>query len=235
MEDHENLDEVFTTISQCFAPVDESVWNEFTRYARWKSFIDGCTDAMCGQDATHPELPDFLSDAEIDALHNPPTYEQKQQFAACHFTGGLPESAMPVESLYETWTNRTEEGMLFPQAKGLYGGDAAEYMDALIESMGLTLPDMFKGCPDHIAMETDMAALLFRSNLQAQATSFVAERFKWLTAYRMRLLEIKDNARFYIGLIDVLTGIAATYDVASDVDETSTQSGASSPTSAFNV
>ena len=29
----------------------------------------------------------------------------------------------------------------------------------------------------------------------------------WLTAYRMRLLELADDARFYIGLVDVLVGM----------------------------
>ena len=33
--------------------------------------------------------------------------------------------------------------------------------------------------------------------------------FAWLTAYRMRLLALEDDARFYIGLVDVILAIRA--------------------------
>ena len=41
--------------------------------------------------------------------------------------------------------------------------------------------------------------------MDAEARQFVAERFDWLTDYRLKLLKLDDDARFYISLVDVRT------------------------------
>lgn len=221
---------VFSVLSKCFGAVDEGEWNCLTESRAWSAFLDGVRrllqgDAFtCGESAPvrrmHERCPlqDFLSSGEVDALYRPLTFAEKASFAARHFTGGLPESAVPVESLYTAWQLPHETNELFGRAQNLYGGSSARYMEALCASLGLRIPKQFADSADHLALELDLVAVLLRSGMTAQAREFLAERFEWLTAYRMRLLELAaldPDARFYIGLIDVLLGMRAAQEVAS--------------------
>lgn len=211
---------VFSVLSKCFAPLDECEWNSLTGGSAWSEFLDGsrrllqdgrdfgCDTSPIARTRKRCPLQEFLSAGEVNALFCPPTYEEKNSFAARHFTGGLPQSAVPVESLYARWAGPCRS-TLFPQAQGMYQGETALYMKSLIESLGASVPDEFAGFPDHLALELDLVSVLLRSGMRAEARMFLAERFAWLTAYRMRLLELEDDARFYIGLIDVVVGIRA--------------------------
>ena len=196
-------DEVFTVLSICFAPVERDEWEQLVDSALWSDFLDAV--ARCGSQG-EAALAD--RDPMARALLAPPSYDEKRAFAARHFTGGLPESAVPVESLYTAWSNGSLPSP-FSKAGGMYQGDAARYLRDLVERLGLEVPPQFAACPDHLALELDLLAVLLRSGLQSEARTFLAERFAWLTAYRMRLLALKDDASFYIGLVDVLMGIWA--------------------------
>ena len=194
-------DEMFTVLSMCFAPVGQDEWKQLIDGPLWSDFLDAARRGLQDDDAlgepTSPiarvrsrcPLQEFLSAGEVKALFTPPTYDEKRLFAARHFTGGLPESAVPAESLYTTWSNGSLPSP-FSKAEGMYQGDSARYMRDLVERM-----------------ELDLAAVLLRSGMRDAARQFVLERFSWLTAYRMRLLELADDARFYIGLVDVLVGM----------------------------
>lgn len=211
---------VFSVLSKCFAPVNAEDWNRLANGASWSEFLDGARRLLQDEDgfgqAASPigrarqrcPLQEFLSAGEVNALFLPPNYAEKQAFAARDFTGGLPESAVPVESLYTAWS-RGLEGSPFPQAHGLYRSDVAQYMRDVIGSLGCEVPDGFAGCPDHLALELDLVSVMLRSGMAKEARVFLIERFAWLTAYRMRLLELGDDARFYVGLVDVVLGICA--------------------------
>lgn len=211
---------VFSVLSKCFADVDEVDWEQLTGNAAWSEFLDGARrllqdERVFGSHLSPLErsrkrcpLQEFISAGEVHALFLPPTYAEKRTFAACHFTGGLPTSALPVESLYASWSSIPGEPAPFPQAHGFYLGDTARYQRALVESLGLSVPEAFSTYPDHLALEVDLIAVMLRSGMQDEARRYLTERFDWLTAYRMRLLTL-DDAQFYIGLIDVLVGIRA--------------------------
>ncbi len=64
-----------------------------------------------------------------------------------------------------------------------------------------------------------MEAVLLENGMSEEARQFYVERFEWLTRYRMRLLELDDDARFYIGLVDVLMGVWAKQ-IPEDLEET---------------
>lgn len=212
---------VFSVLSKCFGPVEKDEWKQMTRSAAWGDFTDGVRrllqdDSAFGKQVSlfkrsrgRVPMQEFLSDNEVDELFCPPLYEEKQQFAARHFVGGLPESAIPVESLYAGWASLKRENPLASKHEGQYLGASARYMRALIEQLGLEVPPAFADCPDHLALELDLVAVLLRSGMDAEARQFMAERFEWLTDYRLKLLSLDDDARFYISLVDVILGICA--------------------------
>lgn len=241
---------LFSVMAQCFGPVDEDAWAELTTAPLWPDFLDGVRralqeDRLLGDPRVPARqlhgccpLQEFLSVGEVNALFCPPSFAEKQHFSARHFTGGLPESAVPAESLYQSdricrsgRDSRGERSDCGCQSRGGQGGRSdqggqgsrggaeaarnaggylgmpARYMQALTSGIGLEVPPAFRACPDHVALELDLVAVLLRSGRHAQARTFFVERFAWLTAYRMRLLELGSEASFYVGLVDVLLGL----------------------------
>ena len=227
-------DEMLAVLSACFAPVERDEWVQLTTRPVWSDFLDAVRRALQDGDALggpaspisrarrRCPLQEFLSAGEVKALFAPPTYDEKRAFAARHFTGGLPDSAVPVESLYATWSNGALPSP-FSRCAGMYQGDSARYMKDLVERMGMDVPPQFAACPDHLALELDLAAVLLRSGAHDAARRFLAERLAWLTAYRMRLLTLGADAGFYIGLVDVLVGIRT--QLASGADAVEARAG----------
>lgn len=181
---------VFSVAAQCFAGMDEAGYAELTAAEVWGAFIGGIDASV----APHA----------LRALENPPSFADYDGFCRRHFTGGLPGSALPVESLYHP-----EDAADAAHDAG-YGAESARYMEGLIESMGLSLPPAYKAWPDHLALELDMLAVLQRSGCEPEARSFLSERFGWLADYRSRLARLDDPAApFFVALVDALIGIAA--------------------------
>ena len=193
---------VFSILSKCFAPVDKAEWENLSAREAWAEFLDGArfilqNGGSFGLDKSpadyrrgnHAPLQDFLSECEVCALFCPPTYEEKRQFAARHFKAG--DLLSPVDG------------------KGMYLGTSARYMSALAERLGFGIPSEFSDCPDHLALELDMVAVLLRSGMVDEARTFLSERFNWLTAYRRCLINLGSEANFYVCLCDLLIGIIA--------------------------
>ena len=213
---------VFSTASRCFAPASRDEWRALTQGRSWQDFLDTARrllqeSAALGEEGVPADrvrfaapLQDCLEDGELDALFAPPSWDEKRSFDARHFTGGLPASAPPIESLY-----RLPDGSYAASAPddgslpGSYDGEPARYMRALIERMGFALPPAFSDRPDHLALELDLLAIMLDGGLVRQARCFLGERLAWLPAFRMRLIGMGDSpcARFYLGLVDVLLGV----------------------------
>ncbi len=228
---------MFSIMSKCFASTERDEWEAITANRTWTDFIDALRRALQDEhglaETVRPihrlhefcPLQDFLSQGETSALFCPPSFEEKKHFSACHFTGGLPASAVPVESLYARRLNaaapmppqggrKTKRDNTNPMqwesfGGGAYGCASARYMRELIERMGFEVPREFAACPDHLALELDMEAVLLRSGLGSQAETFFIERFAWLGSYRLRLIQLGKEANFYVALVDVLTGMWA--------------------------
>lgn len=209
--------QVFSAIAQCFAPTTDEAWTALTQNAEWDGILSGarnlvsgarplgCGDAPIARAHRAVPLSEFLTEQEIQALFVPPPAEEKHRFAAQHFTGGLPQSALPVESLYRTWAS---EGM-FAGERGMYNSEVARYMRDLTASLGLEVPASFSACPDHLAIELEVAAVLIDAGRADEARQFFVERFDWLTSYRLKLIELGEEAVFYVALVDLLIGIRA--------------------------
>lgn len=209
----------FATFACCFAPVERDEWNAIRADASWSDFLSGARSLLQDERPLGATLPpigrarrgeplsDFLAETEVRALFTPPTYDEKTSFSARHFTGGLPQSAVPVESLYTTWS-KPGNGP-FAGRTGLYMGDAALYMRDLTRSMGILIPDEFASTPDHLAVELDLIATMLDAGMAHEAQTFCIERLAWLGSYRAKLMALGDTALFYLALVDVLIGIRA--------------------------
>lgn len=213
-------EEMLSVVSKCFAPVDEGEWAEIVSAPLWSEFLDAARRRLQDEQRlgdplsfrtkmrSRCPLQDFLSAGEVDALFRPPSFEEKRSFAARHFTGGLATSALPVESLYCRDAKRVVGGTVLSR-ESAYMGNSALYMRETIERMGLSVPPEFVACPDHLSLELDLAAVLLRSGMAQEANAFFVERFEWLGRFRMRLIDLGDQASFYVGLVDVLVGMRA--------------------------
>lgn len=212
--------QVFFTISSCFGPASEDDWKACASSAAWSEFLTatrrllqderplGAALAPIAHARTSEPFGAFLSVDEVRAIYAPPSYEEKHAFAARHFTGGLPTSAVPVESLYVKWSDRRDAAP-FAQREGLYRSDVALYMDDLLSALGYELPDALASTPDHLAVECAVVAALLEDGSNDHARSFLLERTAWLETYRARLRRIGDDALFYLALVDVLLGVRA--------------------------
>lgn len=211
---------LFAALAQCFGPVDQSEWERTTSDDEWQALIARLRMLLQQPDAfgaveapllrAHRAVPlqEFLSSREVDALFAPPSFTEKQSFAARHFTGGLPESALPIESLYVEWTNDPKRSP-FARQKGLYSADTALYMRDLIADLDLELPESLAAYPDHLSLELDMVSVLLEAGRTDDARQLFLERSAWLTAYRLKLVALGEEALFYLALIDVLLGVRA--------------------------
>lgn len=179
--------ESFMVLSRCFAPVPSEDWDEIVS-AEWPAFIEGL----------EADLPDSPHAHDIvAALATPPTSEEKRTFAARHFTGGLPASAMPIESLY---TRKMPDDL--PE----YYQEPALYMKDLIRSVGLAVPEGFATYPDHITLELEMLALLLESN-EGSARDFAMTRFSWLPEFGGKLKAFGAEASFYAAAVDAVLAL----------------------------
>lgn len=92
-----NTPAVFSVASKCFVDLGEQDYEELVSPEVWNVFLAEIAQAESGV------LAERLAARELVALENPPSFEEHGRFCRRHFTGGLPESAMPVESLYRPW------------------------------------------------------------------------------------------------------------------------------------
>ncbi|MFD0702553.1 molecular chaperone TorD family protein [Slackia equolifaciens] len=209
----------FATFACCFAPVERDEWNAIRADASWSDFLSGARSLLQDERPLGATLPpigrarrgeplsDFLAETEVRALFTPPTHDEKTSFSARHFTGGLPQSTVPVESLYTAWS-KPGDGP-FAGRTGLYLGDSALYMRDLMRSMGIAIPDEFASTPDHLAIELDLIATMLEAGMAAEAQTFCIERLAWLGSYRTKLMALGDEGLFYLALVDALIGIRA--------------------------
>lgn len=174
-------DLAFSVASRCFWHIGEAEWAEFTDPDAWRQFTVALT--RMGADLQAPYM---------QALATPPSWKQFR-IAQRRFVGGLPSSAVPVESLYATPDQMIVRDPLGQRAYWLQ--QPAIYMRQLVERLGMEVPPEFCDCPDHLALELDMASVLLASGARDQAADFIPTRLGWLRRYRTKIAKLAGTAR----------------------------------------
>lgn len=109
-------------------------------------------------------------------------------------TPGLPWAVIPVESLYGKWS--AEAGGELCGSRHLYLADSAHYVSSVCEQVGITVPNEFRGMPDHLSIQLETIAILLEAGNEDGARNFVDGRFGWIEDYRSRL----DSKRSLLGM-----------------------------------
>lgn len=187
---------VLRTLSCVFGPFDRELWLELTKEDGWSAFLDDARAMASAGEAMPPS-----SDSVFSGLLVAPDAEAHERFASRCLTGGLPTSAVPVESFYFVG----EDGC----RSARYLQEPALYMESVFGSLGLEIPRAFAAMPDHLSLELEIAALCWDLDLADQARLFLRERTKWLSAYRRRLAEVTGSAGFYVCCIDLILMLAS--------------------------
>lgn len=203
------IDLALSVASRCFWRIDEEEWGSIADTPTWAAFLAALVELGAAPDGRY-----------MAVLQTPPPYTTQHAAAYRRFTGGLPGSAVPVESLYSLPEQRIDPNPNDSTACWLQ--QPAIYMRDLIGQLGIALPPEFSDCPDHLSLELDLASLLFASNAAEQARSFLAERLAWLPRYRAKIAQLAvpgtsnnpeeaapEDLAFHAALVDALVDIAA--------------------------
>ena len=227
-----NVD-VINIMAKCFVIPEDREWEQISSQRIWPDFLttlktmlrEGITAEVCWRPfQQEAALQDYLNHEEISALFSPPSYLELKAFSRRHFIGGMPTSAMPVESLHHTPTaaqrlSADPVALTSSAEKPSFNSEVALYMRDLISSLGLTSSDLSNSYPDHLSIELEVLSYLVEQKSRAQAELFLVERFAWLTTYRQRLLALGQEARFHLAIVDALLDIRA---LALNADEEQT-------------
>jgi TorA maturation chaperone TorD len=85
-----------------------------------------------------------------------------------------------VESSYKPWTVDKKCGMVFAASRGLVMGDAALHVSELYRHLSLEVPEEFRSTPDHLVLELEFLALLYRSVSHKEVHRFIGDHLDWI-------------------------------------------------------
>ncbi len=110
-----------------------------------------------------------------------------------------------IESTYKTWSDDKECSMVFAASKGLIMGDCAIHLRDIYRALSLDVPEEFKSTPDHVILELEFLALLYRHGSDEQIQRFIDDHLDWIPDLREAVEQAQPD-RFYrsvIAMIDV--------------------------------
>jgi len=117
--------------------------------------------------------------------------------------GPWEEKISLVESTYKPWTGDKQCGMVFAASKGLVMGDHALHMLELYHQSSLEVPEEYRSRPDHLALEMEFLALLYRSASEEQVECFVRDHLDWISELKEAMEKAKPLS-FYRSAVELL-------------------------------
>lgn len=108
-----------------------------------------------------------------------------------------------VESTYKPWTMDKGCGMVFAASTGLVMGDAALHMQAIYRELSLEVPEVFCSMPDHLILELEFLALLYRSGSAKQVERFIEDHLDWIPELNAAVTKANPHP-FYRDAVEII-------------------------------
>jgi TorA maturation chaperone TorD len=108
-----------------------------------------------------------------------------------------------VESTYKSWTTDKTCGMVFSASKGLLMGDCALHMNELYRHLSLEVPETFRSMPDHLVLELEFLALLYKSASDEQIEQFIGDHLDWMPDLKEALEKATPHS-FYRNAVELI-------------------------------
>ena len=108
-----------------------------------------------------------------------------------------------VESTYKPWTTDKGCGMVFAASKGLVMGDSALHMWELYVLASLEVPEEFRSMPDHLVLELEFLAFLYRFGSNPQIERFIGDHLDWIPELKAALGKA-DPHPFYRNAVEII-------------------------------
>ena len=117
--------------------------------------------------------------------------------------GGWEEKISLVESTYKPWTTDKECRMVFAASKGLFMGDCALHLIEIYRRLSLEVPEQFRSMPDHLILELEFLALLYKSASSKQIERFIGDHLDWIPDLK-DTLEKSNPHPFYRNAVELI-------------------------------
>ena len=108
-----------------------------------------------------------------------------------------------VESTYKPWTMDKECRMVFASSNGLFMGDCALHMIEIYRQLFLEVPEAFRSMPDHLVLELELLALLYKLASNAQIERFIGDHLDWIPDLK-ETLEKANPHPFYRNAVELI-------------------------------
>jgi TorA maturation chaperone TorD len=108
-----------------------------------------------------------------------------------------------VESTYKTWTTDKGCQMVFAASKGLIMGDHALHMQELYRHASLEIPEEYRSMPDHLVLELEFLALMYRFASDEAIERFIGDHLDWIPELKSAL-EKGDPHPFYRNAVEII-------------------------------
>ena len=95
-----------------------------------------------------------------------------------------------VESYYKPWTQDVTCSLPFASEKGYLMGDSALHLSAVFQEAGLEVEEEFRGCPDHLVIELEFLAHLYRGATEIETRTFVRDHLDWIPLLKEEVNEV---------------------------------------------
>jgi TorA maturation chaperone TorD len=143
-------------------------------------------------------LDGFLWDGDAEALVKDLVESYGRLFS--EVTG---ERISMVESYYKPWSQDVTCSLPFASEKGYLMGDSALHLSVLLQQAGLEAGEEFRGCPDHLVIELEFLAHLYRGTTEIETRTFIRDHLDWVTLLKEQVRKSRPHP-FYISVLEAL-------------------------------